>query len=128
MFEITHQQLRDRSFVTGMRKVLDHEFKEFKTSYNLGRMGTALSQEQSLAHTSFEKLIKAHGKLGDNGQFEIPDENVIEWKKAQEDFLGHTIKVDRHKIRIECLEGIPLTPAEVAAMEPILDGTDGLSS
>ena len=128
MFEITHEQLRNRNFITGMRKVLDHECKDFKKAYNLGRMGTQLTQVQGEADAVFKKLIKSHGTLNDNGTFEIPDDKVVEWKKAHEDFLSHTVKVERHKIRVEDVDGIPLTPSEVAAMEPVLDGINGLDA
>lgn len=128
MFEITHQELRDQSFVTGMRKVLNHPIKDFKVSYNLGRMGTQLTQLQKEADTSFQKLVKAHGSNNDNDTFEIPDDKLEGWKKAHEDFLAHSIKVERHKIRIEDVEGVALTPSEIVSMGPVLDGLDGLDN
>ena len=127
MFEITNDQLRNNSFVTGMRKILAHPSGDVKTNYNLGRMGVQLNGAQKDAEVVLKKLIKNYGKFLDSGKFEIDDDKVEDWKKAHKEFLDHSTKVERHKIRVETLEGIPLTPSEVAALEPLLDGLDTLN-
>ncbi len=127
MFEITNEQTRNQFFVQGLRKILNFDgITEVKVAYNVGRVGTLLDLHQQEADDVFKKLIKSHGTLKDNGTFEIDEDKMEAWKKAHAEFLGHKTKVERHKIRIGDVEGVPLTPSEIAALEPILDGLDGL--
>jgi len=127
MFEVTNEQTRNEYFVGGLRKILNYDgLKDVKTTYNIARIGKLLDQHQSEADDVFKKLIKSHGTLNDNGTFKIDDENIDAWKKAHAEFLGHKTKVERHKIRIQDIEGVPLTPSEIAALEPVIDGLDRL--
>jgi len=126
-FEITNEQTRNQFFVQGLRKILNYDgLKDVKVAYNVARVGALLDLHQKEADEVFKKLIKSHGTLSENGTFEIDDANMDDWKKAHAEFLGHTTKVERHKIRIQDVEGVPLTPSEIAALEPVLDGLDRL--
>lgn len=126
-FEVTNEQTRNHDFVSGLRKILNYPgFKEVKLTYNVSRMGKLLDLHQKEADDVFKKIIKSHGTLSDDGTFEIAEANKEKWKKAHAEFLGHKTKVERHKIRIGDIEGVPLTPSEIAALEPVLDGLDGL--
>lgn len=126
MFEFTYADIRNRDFMEGFLKVVNHEMTDFKKAYNLSRLDKVVKQTSSEAQDVFEKLVKGYGKIHDNGTFEIPDEKLAAWKKAQTEFLGQKVKVERHKIRVDDLNGVPLTPSQISALEPFIDDLNGL--
>lgn len=126
-FEVTYETLSKPHFRTGLSKVLTAETKDFKAAYNMGRVGDLLDQQHREAKRVFEKLAKSHGVIGEDNKMEITEEKKEAWDKAHDEFLAHRVKVERHKIRIEDINGVPLTPLELTALEPILSGLDGLT-
>lgn len=127
-FEITYETLSKPHFRTGLSKVLNTETKDFKIAYNMGRVGDLLDQQHREAKRVFEKLAKSHGVINkDNNNLDITEDKKEAWDKAHEEFLAHSVKVERHKIRVEDINGVPLTPLELTALEPILSGLDGLT-
>lgn len=126
MFELTYEVLRNPAFNAGVKKVLNStSLKDVKKIYNIARIGALLEQAHKDAAKVFEQVVKAHGNVKGDGTFTIDDDKIAEWEKAHAEFLNHRIQVERHKIRVEDVSDL-LTPLEMLAMEPMLDGLDTL--
>jgi len=123
--EVTYKDLSNVAFKSGLNKILSAETKDFKVAYHIGRVGDFLEQHHKEAKRTFEKLAKSHGLESDTV---LDDSKREAWDKASDEFLAHSVKVERHKIRIDDIKDISLTPLEITALEPILDGLDGLAN
>lgn len=127
-FEVTHETLSKPQFRTGLNKILNAEIKDFKTAYHIGRIGDLLEQKHREAKRTFEKLAKSHGVYKEVlSNSPIPEDKKEAWEKADKDFLAHTVKVEKRKIRAKEISDVGLSPLEVVALEPIIDGIDGIT-
>ena len=127
-FEVTYKTITHPAFQGGLSKVLNTESKDHKIVYNLMRVGDLIDQNVKEAQRTYKKLAKNHDVLNEHGIIDTSADGNEEWRKAHEDFLKQTVKVERHKIRMEDIENVSLTPLELSALEPILDGIDGLAN
>lgn len=125
-FEVTYETLSKPHFRSGLSKVLNADTKDFKAAYNMGRVGDLLDQRHREAKTTFTKLAKSHGVVDENQNINVTDDKKEAWEKAHEEFLAHTVKVERHKIRIEDIKNVALTPLELTALEPVLEDVKSL--
>jgi hypothetical protein len=87
-----------------------------------------LDKELKEAEEIFQGLIKKHATKDDSGNvkmedgnFEIPDEEVKNWEAAMTDFGEHEITVQRNKIQLDDLVNVKLTPTDLKALGPVLD-------
>jgi len=127
-FEITNETLSKPAFRSGLNKVLSAESKDHKVIYNLGRVGDKIEQAIKEAQRDMRKLAKSHKVLNEQGIIGASAEGNDAWEKAYEDFMKHPVKVERRKIRLEDIREVPLSPLELNALEPILDGIDRLAN
>ena len=135
-FSIDYKTLRNRNFQTAMGKVLRHDdYPQIKTTYNISRMGDFISQEMRRSDEIMRKMFKRYAELDERGNpikdgdgwliKEGADKEAFE--KEFEDYLAHSVTIERHKLDLETLEGVGLTPNELLSLSPILaDVADGL--
>lgn len=127
-FEVTYKDLSKPAFRTGLHKVLNAPSKDHKVVYNLGRVGDLIDQSIKEAQRTLKKLAKNHNVLNEDGIIDASADDNVEWVKAHDDFMAHRVKVERHKVRLEDIKEVPLTPLEITALEPLIDGIDGLAN
>jgi len=132
MFKITYKELRSPSFMQAMSKVASCTDYDYKTAYNIMRLAKML--EKNITESQKEWILLANGlikkdekgnfKLTEKGFDYLDDINIDEAKKKIEDYLEKTLIIERHKVDPEKLHVAKLSPADYAALSPILKEVD----
>lgn len=96
-----------------------------KVSYRLTRMAKAFADELKHFEDSRMKLFEKYGETQEDGSRKITAENEQQFLSELSSLLNETVefKFD-HKIHIDLLDGVKLTPIELSAIEPWLDGVE----
>ena len=131
MIQITYAQLRNPDFDKVVGRLKKSEGLRPKLAYNVGRIISALQSEFKTAVDLNQKIIADYLLVDDKGEPVLENGNpqldktkdmkALESKIAE--YHSITFTIDRHKLTLNDLEQVtpPLTPAEVMALEPLLD-------
>jgi hypothetical protein len=128
---LKYKHINTPSFVEALAKLGRYDrLKDFKLAYNIAKIIRRFDAESTIAQELFVKLVRQHCKLDENGliipadgkpgSFEILEGKETEWVQARKDFDEMEFELDCHKIRVEQLDGAPLSPMELVALEPLL--------
>lgn len=125
-FQLTYKDLANPNFVSGLRKICQADtFKDQKAAYNAARIGSLLDSEMKTFYELREKMRKKFQAAKPENE-ENPTEadlKVLEELKAEgEKFAEISFTLERYKIEFDQLQDIPLTPNEILALTPLLDG------
>lgn len=130
--KVTYGQMRDQNFARGMSKIANFAgFKSPKTAYAVAKLNQAILAEASTTDAVFKKLVMLHAKLDEKGElvpangipdtFEIRDEAMPAWRDGLKEFTEIEVELlNKAPIPLDQLEGIPLTPLEINALECLL--------
>lgn len=129
-FEITRETIlsRHNGFHEAIAEISGKEIQDVQVAYNVGRIKTLIQQETKAAVHDYNELIKSYTKIKDDGSWEVPEEKREAWEKDVAEFMAEKIKVNRHKIRLEDLHDVSLTPNCLAALEPLVDEPNGATT
>lgn len=129
-FEITRDTVLSRhsGFHEAIVELSSKEFQNVQVAYNIGRIKTLIQQATKAAVHDYNKLIESYTKIKEDGTWEIPDEKKESWEKEVTDFMATPIKVNRHKVRLEDLKDVSITPNCLAALEPLVDEPNGATN
>lgn len=123
--EISYKSLANENFLSGMRKIAQNDkWKEPKSAYNASRLLSLVQIELKTFNELRGKFIK---KISDSAPVpgeERMDDAVAKAKELREEaekFGDIAFEINRQKIDFTDLEHVPMTPAEIIALEPILD-------
>lgn len=96
-----------------------------KVSYRLTRMAKAFADEIKYYEDSRIKLFDKYGETLEDGTKKIKSESEQAFFSDLTTILNEEVefKFD-HKIHIDLLDGVKLTPIELSALEPWLDGVE----
>lgn len=132
MFKITYKELRSQSFINAMSKVANCTEYDHKTAYNIMRLSKTL--EKNLTDSQKEWILLANGliKKDEKGNFKLTekgfefldDVSPEEAQKKIEEYLEKALIIERHKIDPEKIHVAKLSPADYAALSPILKELD----
>lgn len=132
MFKITYKELRSQSFINAMSKVANCTEYDHKTAYNIMRLSKML--EKSITESQKEWILLANGliKKDEKGNFKITEKgfdflddiNADEAKKKIEEYMDKALIIERHKIDPEKIHVAKLSPADYAALSPVLKEVD----
>lgn len=113
--ELTYAQVQASSFLDGCHKLAQHS-TDLKTAYWIKRIFDKLDQERKTVVAGYRKLLE------DNPMPEKPTEEDLEaFGKKQDEFGNTKISVPCRPIDVRKLDGLKLTTAEAAAIEPLLE-------
>lgn len=125
MFKISYREIRSDGFKNAMSKVVGCSEFDAKTAYRI--MRTTKELEKTLVESQKEwlKLASALIKKTPENRFEVKDGDFVwqdgvdpEAAKAQiEAFGAKEAIIERWKIPVDKLEKAKLTPADLAALE-----------
>lgn len=130
--KLTYKMIQDRNFVAGLGKLANFGgFKDQKLAYNVAKLIRKWEVEVLTAQELYIKLVKQFAVVDENGNlktpeggapgsFEIPDGKDEAFKTARADFEKVELEIPVHKIRLEQLEGVGITPLEMNAMDALL--------
>lgn len=119
MIELTWGLIRDPNFNQAMTKLISAPL-EFKDSYHISRIASAIETEQREADKLFQTLIKKFADIDEAGNFKVKKESMAEWTKQTGEFLATKFTVKKEKIDLERLSSIKFSASEVMALDPII--------
>lgn len=129
-FVLKNAVFLNSQFGSAMQKITRHPGFAFKTSYNAGRIASLVDQQQKVFQEAWVKTIKAHavqkpegGLLEPQGpgSFQVDDAQAEAFKAEQEALTAVEFTIERYKLAHAELEGVGLTPGEVAAIDAMLE-------
>lgn len=128
MIEILFEHLVDGNFTRGLSKLSIYTEGQAKTKMAIGKIAKSYARLSKDVNVALNALIDEHcektedGKRkpapGTEGTYFIADENEAAWDK---DLLHVAMKIDARQIALSEVEGVPLAPLELLALEPILN-------
>lgn len=122
-FTLTYKTLHNPDFLAGMQKLARFDgWKDPKKAYNAARMSALIDLEMKTMREVRGKLIGAQPKV-EAGKGPTEDEKAAMLKAAQ-DFSAVEVTIERHKVDLKDCEGVRLTPLEILALEPLLEGLE----
>ena len=127
--ELTYKTLNDRNFIEAMRGLVNHKFDAFTTSYKLSRILDKIDSESKVASKLWsDHLNKVEWQETKNEEGKVISKkpaNEEEFKKMEEQFLSLPVDFGKWgKVHINELLGYKMTPVEMMALEPVLEGLE----
>ncbi len=121
---ISYKDLSNPAFIAGMRKIANHSgFKEPKVRYNIARLTSLLEQEIKIFLKLGKEIRdrrKAYKPENERAPTEADLAKLDEFREEEVKFAEVSFVIERHKVDFDDLSTIDITPAEIAALEPIL--------
>lgn len=124
MIELTWAQLNEAPFVKAMVSLHNSRKLDAKTAYRVGRIFQTARKEM-------EEARRIETSLRNEYVAQDPDGNHI-WKddqaektfseKLSKEFESHKACIKVHKLQFESLSSCELTPEEIVALSPIVEG------
>lgn len=121
-FTLTYKTLNNPDFLSGMQKLSRFGgWKEPKDCYNAARMSALIDIE-------LKTMREVMGKFADRVKPADPksptDDEKNLMREEAEKFAAVEITVERHKVKLADTKGASLTPLELLALEPLLEGLE----
>jgi hypothetical protein len=134
MIKLKYKNIQDNLFNQAIAKLAGHTFRDFRFNYNVAKFVRKFQIHVNDAQEEFLSLVKQYAILDEHGDF-VPENNipgtytikpekVEEWKLARADFDSTEFEIPCHKMRIDQLEGAPLSAMDILAIEDLLDETE----
>lgn len=129
MFKISYADLRSDRFRAAMGKLSSCAEYKMKVGYNIMRLAKVLEAELKKSQTEWIELASKYVQKDEKGNFKITPEGFefIEGvdgevaKKEIEAFGLKEVIVDRFKLKLDDIEKAKLTPADMSAVDMLLD-------
>ena len=120
------------NFSAALRKLGSHSGFSGKQAYHIGRIvDKALSFEKKCVYDENQIHIKYAKKNEDGslwrpegkpeGYYEIEEEKRADHNAEIEELMKETVQIDKDKILLSDLDHTGLTPAQMIALEPIIE-------
>ena len=100
-----------------------------KVSYALAKNISKLEKELEIYNKEREKLIEKYSVkdknnktvIDENNQIQIKDECLEDWNKDIKELQDIEVEIDIHKFKLEELNGYNMTPAELMAIDYMIE-------
>lgn len=109
-----------------LTKILTFEFSA-KQSFMIGRLLRLLGSESEAYEKTRQEMIKKYAEVDENNQIIIFEDSVKIREGEMENFQKEItelhsaeLNIDAKPIPLDWLEDLPLTPAEMIALEPFI--------
>lgn len=108
-------------------KVLAQRDLPIKASYAIAKNISKIGKELKIYEEERRKLIEKYAKKDKDGKIvadkagQIVFEDSEEWEKNITELLSIEVDIDFHKFDIQHLEGCEISPAELVAMEHMIN-------
>jgi len=117
MIEVPLKAMTNTDFVNGLRKLAERQWPSAMQSYNCKRIQKILEKEAK----RYYDLACDHNLT--RGRKPVSEDQITDAYRANAAKLGEMIiKMPRYKIKMSELKGLHLTPAEISALEPLIEG------
>lgn len=131
MFKLTYKELRDPQFRNAMLKLSNcSEYKDHKVAHNIMRMAKVLERELKRTQDDWIVLAEKYIQRTENGAFKMNETKTdFAWAEgvdkttaeaAIEEFGKKEVVVERFKLKLDDIAPAKLSPADLAALEPLV--------
>ena len=111
-----------------LQKLASKELKA-RLALEVARMLKAIEKEMQDFNDIRMKLITKYGEKDENGELitdekgncKIEQEHVETFSNELNDMIAAEVEINANKLKIEQLENLDFTPAEMSALEPFID-------
>lgn len=102
---------------------------QIKVSYALAKNISKIEKELEIYNKEREKLIEKYSVkdendktvIDENNQIKIQDIYLEKWNKDIEELQNIEVEIDIHKFKLEELNGYNMTPAELMAIDYMIE-------
>jgi len=135
MILLNYKQVRNVNFSAALKKLGGHSGFNGKQAYHIGRIvDKALSferqcvQEENKIHLKYARTNEDGSRYIPEGKppsyFEIPEDKIADHDAEMEELYKETVQIDKNKIPLSDFDHTGLTPAQMVALEPLIDDTE----
>lgn len=136
MIKIKNKSFQDNDFRNACIKLEQYPKFPVRTAYQVMKILRLLNQEQGDFSKGLTTLLKKYALLDEKGEFissndpegkpvpgtfTIPEANHEAYKKERIEFSEMDIDVDWKQLKVADLEQVNMTPAELSAIEGLID-------
>jgi len=105
----------------GSLSKLTHKEVPVKLAYRLGKVMKVVSDELSALESHRARLVKKYsGEADENGNYKVPSEKVVEFKKEFSELLGEEIEINCEPIELSELDGLSLAPIDMVRLDKLI--------
>lgn len=132
MIQLTYKQLSDTAMLNALRSLMNAR-TDVKSAYNLKRMADAIMKARAeVTEAYMTDIVQKLGKKDESGKVATNQESEhgfdlaegitdADFEKAHAEFGTRTKVIDRHFLNVAVLNSSGVSPAELNALEPLLD-------
>lgn len=128
--KMTYAELRHRSILPGISKLASFNGFSTREGYNVAKIYGRVMEEFKLMAKLEIDLLKQYCQLdekgnvvaGPSGHFLPLEGTKAEFEPKWEEFLKNEVEIDRPKIQLQALQNAQLSPLELEALEPLING------
>lgn len=124
--KLTNKKILNNAMTIG---AISNKELPVKVSYALAKNISKLEKELQIYNQERDKLIEKYSVKDDdnkpvideNNQFKIQDKYLEDWNKDIKELQEIEVEIDIHKFKLEELNGYNMTPAELMAIEYMIE-------
>ena len=134
MISLTYEEIRNKHFSAALVKLGAHSGFNGKQAYHIGRIVDKLLTfekkcvfDENKIHVKYAKknedgtLYVPEEKQSINGYYEVDEAKIEDHEAEIKELMKEKIDLDKNKIPLTDLDHTGLTPAQVVAIEALLD-------
>lgn len=122
-------KLSNRELLSNMQrlKVLAQRDLPIKASYAIAKNMRKIEDELKPYEEERQRLLEKHGKKDKEGELIVDERGRAKfkdkkaWNKDVDELLDIEVEIDFHKFNIKHLEGREISPAELIALEHMIE-------
>lgn len=130
MIKTTYSKVTSPRLTTAVQKLVGLSLPT-KLAYSVKKMVDAIQTARKTISSEFEKIVQEYAQKDDKGAlvrpkddptgFEIPDDKMEAFTKAQKDFGDREIVIPRHKFSLEAFMHVNVSAADLSALDAFFD-------
>jgi hypothetical protein len=121
MIELTYEQIISPVFNQGLARILHTAALPLPTAREIVQLTKSIIEERNTFQVLYRKLLDKHGIDPEKEpcfETKLDEEN---FKRERNELLSMKVSFDASKLQSASLNEIKLTPAELLAIEPVLE-------
>lgn len=116
--KVTMKDIKDAERALG--SVLSHEI-DFKLAYRMRKISNQLLSAIRGIEEYRQGLMRKYGKENEQKHLTVPPDQIDNFVKEFNAFLDTETDIDIQQIPLTCLEGLKISPIDVAVLEKFIE-------
>lgn len=133
--KLTYGLLRKEEFIKSFGKLSRHTaYHKFETTHRIYKLGKELDSHLNDVYKLHTGLVMKFAKKDEEGKlvprapdhpgtYVIEEKDRDEWMKALEEFDATEVTLEGKQVKVEHLDGLPISPADLEFLEPLIQFT-----